>query len=189
MMVVSERDDNGVTLVELIVFIVVAGLFGSLLVLMFVNGISEQSRSTVRDDATGKANVISVSLSHLRNATHATASPDGTALIATIVSRTGVESCYGWSIPGDGTVRYLADSSTPIRFADVAGGGVLVEVDADNGDVLTGDFTSTGDSVLADISITSRDETSGAVTTVPLSLTIPTQAILETEAMSQCVSP
>lgn len=193
-MTIHQCDDEGMTLVELIVVIVVSGLFIGLLAVMFASGLSEQGRSSLRDRATGSANLLSVSLSQLRNATHATSSPDGTALIATIVSREGLERCYGWSAPGDGTMRHVASSPIPLRFADLAHAGALVALDQEDENAsLTAVFATTPKHASADIEITIGEALVGASSvdpiTVPLVVTIPTQAVLETEELSQCVAP
>ena len=82
----TDHDDDGVTLVELIISIAVSALFLGLLALMFVNGLRAQAQTTDRDTATGQSVVVTHSLlTSLRNADLFQITSAGRALIAEVV--------------------------------------------------------------------------------------------------------
>lgn len=116
-------DDAGVSFIELIVGIVVAGLFAGLLALMFVNGWTAQERSVARDSATGQASVVRSTFSDaLRNATAVRVSGGGTRVDAVVAevddSLTGwTWECRAWVLR-DESIRYSA-GATP-RSADTS---------------------------------------------------------------------
>jgi len=103
-------DDDGLTLVEIIVTVVIGGLFLGLLGALFANGLIAQQQATARDRATGYANVLGASLgSSLRNATSdVTVSADGQAVVAKVVTGEGDWECRAWLVGPDGSVHYAA---------------------------------------------------------------------------------
>jgi hypothetical protein len=122
-------DDSGLSLVELIVALVIAGMFGGLLVLMFVNGWTAQERSVSRDTATGQANLVKTTMSDsLRNATSLRVSDSGKRLDALVAvpstSFTGTWTweCRAWTLT-DQSIRYSTGST--IRNTDPATWAVL----------------------------------------------------------------
>jgi type II secretory pathway pseudopilin PulG len=121
-------DDAGITLVELIVGLVVAGMFMGLLSLVFVNGLTSQQQSVARDAATGQANVVRSTLADsLRNATAVRVSGGGTRIDA-VVARVG-SSLSGWTwecrawVLLDKSIRYSAGSTA--RGADASSWTVI----------------------------------------------------------------
>lgn len=135
-------DDAGVTLVELIVGMVVAGMFAAMLSMMFINGWTSQQKSVARDSATGQANLVRTSLSDsLRNATAVRVSGGGTRVDA-VVGRVG-SSLTGWTwecrawVLHDKSIRYSAGPTA--RGADVATWAALAGKTAESPlDVVTG---------------------------------------------------
>lgn len=128
------RDDDGVTLIELIIYLAVSALFLGLLALMLVNGIRAQAQTTDRDTATGQSAVVSNSmLTSLRNATAFTITSAGRAVVAKVVKTNGARECRAWVVTTGGDVRYRAAAST-ISTADTSSWTVLVDGDAASGD-------------------------------------------------------
>lgn len=128
------RDDDGVTLVELIITIAVSALFLGLLALMFVNGLRAQAQTTDRDTATGQSVVVTHSLlTSLRNANAFTITSAGRALVAEVSTPAGGRECRAWVVTTGGDVRYRAAASV-ISTADTTGWTVLVDGDPVSGD-------------------------------------------------------
>lgn len=128
------HDDDGVTLVELIIYLAVSALFLGLLALMFVNGLRAQAQTTDRDSATGQSIVVSNSiLTSLRNATAFTITSANRALIAKVSTPGGGRECRAWVVTTGGDVRYLVSTSA-ISTADTSAWTVLVDGDAASGD-------------------------------------------------------
>ncbi|WP_434811681.1 prepilin-type N-terminal cleavage/methylation domain-containing protein [Microbacterium sp. bgisy189] len=118
-MSVVPHDDEGLTLVELIVVIVVSALFLGLLALMFINGITAQERATARDHATGESNVVSATLmSSVRNAEDFRISGSGTRVDARVVTADDSLVCRAWAVVG-GDLRYR-ESTTQIGAVTTA---------------------------------------------------------------------
>lgn len=117
-------DEDGVTLVELIVAVVISAMFGGVLALMFVNGWDAQERSVSRDTATGQANLVKTTMSDsLRNATSLRVSDSGKRLDALVAvpstSFTGTWTweCRAWTLT-DESIRF--SEGTTIRDSDPA---------------------------------------------------------------------
>ncbi len=124
-------DDDGLSLVELIVAIVISGLFAGMLTAMLVGGWGSQDRSVSRDIATGQANVVKTTMSNaLRNATAVRVSAGGTRLDAQVATPTAsydgawTWECRAWALV-DGALRYSAGStirdSAPATWTPIAG--------------------------------------------------------------------
>lgn len=107
----NPREDHGLTLIEVIVYVVISALVAVLIATLFAQGLAAQARSTERDRATGYANVISTSLSSLRNATEV--HPQSRAVVATIITGSGDVEYRGWAVGVDGRFRYR-ESDAPI---------------------------------------------------------------------------
>lgn len=99
-------DESGVSLVEVIVYVIVSGLILAGVALMFTHGLSEQTKATKRDFVTGPANTISTSLAELRNATlvEQVATESGDGIVATLVNEEGSLYCRAWIVGDSGTV-------------------------------------------------------------------------------------
>jgi Tfp pilus assembly protein FimT len=93
-------DEQGVTLVELIVYIVVAGVILAGMAGLFANAWTSQAQTTDRDLATGRANVIAASLqTSVRNASALRHS--GGVLTAVVATGTTGWQCRAWRLNGD----------------------------------------------------------------------------------------
>lgn len=114
----SARDDDGMSLVELLVGMFIATLFLGMLAMLFVNGLTAQQQATARDRATGQANVVSASLtSSIRNAVSTKVAADGLRVDATVLTASGAWQCRAWSLTS-GAVRYSAGATA--RVADAS---------------------------------------------------------------------
>ncbi|SBS74120.1 type II secretion system protein J [uncultured Microbacterium sp.] len=123
-------DDEGISLVELIVAVIVSSLIAGLLTMVFINGWTTQQKSIARDSATGQANVLTSTMANaLRNATSIRVSGAGTRIDAVVTkpsasfSGTWTWECRAWVLT-DQSIRYSA-GATP-RGADPSGWTVLV---------------------------------------------------------------
>lgn len=120
----SDRpDDDGITLVELIVYLFVSALILGSLAVMFVNGLRAQTQATDRDSATGDGSVVSNSLlTSVRNSSEFTVI-DGRSLIAKVATGGTDWECRAWTLTGD-VLRYRT-SQTALSVADTAEWGVI----------------------------------------------------------------
>lgn len=122
----ARSDDAGITLVELIVYIFMSGLFVGLLAVLFTNGLTAQEQTTARDSATGSANVVSASLqSSIRNATEIAVDGGGLRVDAVVITPAGDFECRAWALDGGGALRYSAGDDS--RGADSSGWRALTE--------------------------------------------------------------
>lgn len=105
----SAIDEEGITLVELLIVIFVSTLFLGLLAVLFSNGLSTQRQATARDTATGKALVVSESLqSSIRNATAVSVAGSGARVDAVVILPGGGFECRAWALDAGGALRYSA---------------------------------------------------------------------------------
>jgi len=114
--------DDGITLVELIVGVVVAGLFVGMLAVIFANGLRAQEEATARDHATGSADLASATLQEsVRNAATFRVSDSGTRLDAAVATSgsTLTWECRAWKVSGG--ALYVSTGSTA-RPADIVSG-------------------------------------------------------------------
>lgn len=121
---IPAHDDEGLTLVELLVYISISTLFLGLLAMMFINGIKAQAEATDRDTATGSAGIVSSSIvGSVRNASSFTIVDSGRGLIARVATGANGWQCRAWHVK-DGEVRYRASSSA-LSAADTSTWGEL----------------------------------------------------------------
>lgn len=118
------RGDQGVSLIELIVGVVVSGVVMGLIAVAFANGSIAQKQALARDSATSQANVVRASLqASLRNATSVRVSGGGTRVDAAVArvggSMTGwMWECHAWVLV-DESVRF--DTGTGPRVSSPTG--------------------------------------------------------------------
>lgn len=116
-------DDDGITLVELLVYIVISGLVLGSLALMFASGLRAQTQATDRDSATGAGNVVSSSLlASIRNASEFTVI-GGRSLIAKVATGGTDWECRAWAL-SDGELRYRSGDAA-LSTADTSEWGVI----------------------------------------------------------------
>lgn len=120
------RDDAGVSLVELIIVVVVMGIVGSLITMIFVNGLTSQQATAARDLATGRATVITETLADsIRNAVAIRVNADGSRVDATVAVSSTAFECRAWAIQADGDFVY--DTGAAALPASTTSWGVLAE--------------------------------------------------------------
>ncbi len=124
---------EGLTLVELVIasaitMVVLAGVSA-----MFAQGLRSQATTVNGDTATGRAQVVSMSLEKsLRNARKATISADGRSLAAEVLV-SGAWKCQRWELvvhgsdPLKNTLTYTAGGTTSVLAtgASASGGAVF----------------------------------------------------------------
>lgn len=112
----TTRDhDAGTTLVELILYMMVAALFLGLLAALFANGVRVQAQSTERDLATGRAGVIGDSiLGSIRNSSGFVIVSQNRALITRTTTGDGSTVCRAWLVLRDGDAEYRRTSTDPV---------------------------------------------------------------------------
>ncbi len=111
----SAPDDDGLSLVELIIYMLIGSLIVGVLTTIFINGLSAQTSTTDRNAATGQANAAAASLQQsIRNAVDV--SPDSgssNALVAVVATGSNDNSwqCRAWVLTGAKELKYKASSS------------------------------------------------------------------------------
>lgn len=124
---VTPRDEAGLTVTELIVYVLVSALFAGLLAALFINGMQANAQTTDRDSATGRASVVSTSLfGSIRNALSFTVTDGGNSVVAVVATGATGWECRAWSVVGD-ELRYRAqtsviDTSTAASWGALSGG-------------------------------------------------------------------
>ncbi len=121
-------DDEGVTLVELIVYLAVGALILALMAGLLVNGLKSQAQTTDRDTATGRATIITNSIqTSVRNASAVTVSPDGKSLVAVVATGTTGWECRAWTVTSTGAMLYksaAAKITVPLTAGTALASGV-----------------------------------------------------------------
>lgn len=99
----GRSDDFGTTLVELIVYVVLAGLIMAAMGTLFANAWISQTETTNRDSATGAAAVVSASVAQsIRNSAAFEVTPDGLSLRAAVaIGQDDEWECRAWKIVPD----------------------------------------------------------------------------------------
>lgn len=115
------EDEHGMSLVELLVAMVISGLFLGFLAVLLANGVQAQARATERDLATGRAGVISNSiLSSVRASTGFVIVANNRALITKYVGAAGTTTCRAWLILAPGDAEFRKGSADPAyRSGDI----------------------------------------------------------------------
>lgn len=107
-------DDDGLTLIEVIVYVVLAAVLAAVISAIFINGWMSQAATADRDVATGNANAVAATLQKsIRNAE--VVSPSGGStdiLVALVATGDGGWECQAWHLDG-GVVFYKASGHTP----------------------------------------------------------------------------
>lgn len=115
------RDDDGFSLSELAVYIVVLGIISAIVAAVIVTLFrSEETVSAVTTSTSDAQNAVSVLQSDIRNARTFTSAPNGRSLTASVAGRaSGAISwrCVTWAVTGSGSEQALTRSER----ADAAG--------------------------------------------------------------------
>ncbi|UJP10274.1 prepilin-type N-terminal cleavage/methylation domain-containing protein [Microbacterium sp. KUDC0406] len=122
------RDDDGLTLVELIIVMLVSGLFLSLIAVIFGSGLSAQQRAAERNAATGALNAATAAITEtVRSSSEIRVSAGGRRLDAQMLTHDGAAwECRAWQVL-DGELRYSA-GATPRPAADTGWSSLASEV-------------------------------------------------------------
>ncbi|MFC9983013.1 prepilin-type N-terminal cleavage/methylation domain-containing protein [Microbacterium keratanolyticum] len=116
------RNDSGVSLVELIIVVVVVGIIGSLITMVFVNGLTSQQATAARDLATGRATVITETLADsVRNAVTIRVSSQGSRLDAVVLLPNNTFECRAWAVNRNAELVYSRGSSARTSNPDTWG--------------------------------------------------------------------
>jgi Tfp pilus assembly protein FimT len=169
----EHRDDAGVTLVELLVYIFITVIIGALMAGVFINGLKSQTTTTDRDTATGKAQVVTNSLqTSLRNASAVSpASGTTNALVALVATGSSGWQCRAWVLTSAGTLVYRASSSA-INTGNTTGWTVLASG-------VTGTFTGgKAFSLSSSTQVGYAFSVSVSSATVPISGAVTAQAVM-----------
>lgn len=148
------HDDKGMSLVELLIAMLISGLFLGLLAVLFANGVQAQAQATERDLATGRAGVVSDSiLTSVRESSGFVIVANNRALITKFVDSSGTTTCRAWLVlaAGDAAFRQGAadpayragdivykESASAIALTDRLGWSPLVQRGGDTGDGVAG---------------------------------------------------
>lgn len=118
----------GISLVELVVASAVAIMIITGVSVLFAQGLRAQASTIDGDAATGRAQVVAMSLEQsLRNARKATVSGDGRNLAAEVLDG-GTWKCRTWKLkvaanPLQNTLEYTANGATTVLATGVADSG------------------------------------------------------------------
>jgi Tfp pilus assembly protein FimT len=93
-----DGDDSGLTLVEIVIYMLLATIVGTIVVSMFIGTIKGQDQITSTTEATTRGQVAAQSIEKaIRNSTASSVSGDGkTLMVLTTLSK----QCQGWRLSG-----------------------------------------------------------------------------------------
>ncbi|MFB7890766.1 type II secretion system protein J [Microbacterium sp. NPDC056044] len=107
------EDEAGVTLVELIVYVVLLGILMGVISMIFVNMWSAQAGVTSQTAATTRGQLVSTEIEKaMRNAIAFTISPDGTTLSVN-TSFTADRQCQNFALNSDGLRMSVTSTPAP----------------------------------------------------------------------------
>lgn len=163
------RDDSGITLVELIIYVLLAALFLGLTAGIFAAGLSAETKTRDRDTATGKAQVIGETLqTGFRNADQFQIETGGTQLRARVSLGTGAWGCRAWVITNAGDMLYRQEDA-PIALTGVvasapgaipAGWTSLIDADINDTELsatVSGQFSQDASRLVYQLTVTAGD--------------------------------
>ena len=100
-------DDGGVTLIELIMYVVLAAVVLGLMTAIFTTAWQSQAATTESDGLTGSAAVSNETLqTGIRSASWFAVADGGATLRARVLIDAGGSECRAWVITGDGDLLY-----------------------------------------------------------------------------------
>jgi len=145
-------EDEGVTLVELIIYLAVGALILALMAGLLINGLKSQAQTTDRDTATARSTIVTNSLqTSIRNATAFKVETNGLTVRAVVVTGAATWQCRAWSVSG-GNLMYKT-SSTVIPVTSTAGWTTLAPGVAVTAPATTA-FTAVGNQLSAAFTVT-----------------------------------
>lgn len=111
-------DESGITLIELIIYMVLAALFLTIVSAIFINGWQSQTDTADRDHSTSSANLVSASLQQSARNAALLRAPDGHTLVATVATGAATVQCRAWRLDG-GALKYLTSTTAPLDLGGV----------------------------------------------------------------------
>ncbi|HWK76917.1 hypothetical protein [Microbacterium sp.] len=166
----QDPDDDGLTLVELILYMLIAGVVLVLVSSIFINGWGAQVATTDRDAATGQANLVTASLQKsIRNATEINPSTgSGDTLVAVVATGSSGWECRAWKRDATGDLLYK--SSNSVIDTSVTTGWATLATGIDDGPIF-----SAPSSTRLEYSFTA----SAGSATVPINGAVKAQAVIQ----------
>ncbi|WP_243077293.1 prepilin-type N-terminal cleavage/methylation domain-containing protein [Microbacterium sp. SS28] len=146
-------NDEGLTLIELIIYIVILGIISTAIVMILTNTLRAQASVTSQTQATTRGQLVSSEIEKaMRNAIAFTVSPDGSTLHVN-TSFAGSKQCQAFALTSDGLKMSVSSSPAPdisvwpVWQKRVAAVGVSTPAfTALGGDGVTYAFNATSDS-------------------------------------------
>ena len=123
-----DQEDGGLSLIELIVVVVILGILGTVIVMIFVNTWKSEEAVRTQSQATTSGQLVSSEIERaMRNAVAFDVSPDGSTLRVNS-SLSGSRQCQAFSLAADGAHMTVAASPAaasgwPIWQKNIASSG------------------------------------------------------------------
>ncbi|GAA1948779.1 prepilin-type N-terminal cleavage/methylation domain-containing protein [Microbacterium deminutum] len=146
-----QNDDAGITFIELLVYLVLLGIFSAVFVTIFVNTWTAQASVSSQTRATMRGQLVSSEIERaMRNAVAFTISPDGSTLQVR-TSLTGSRECQAFALSASGARMIVSTSPVtssvwPIWQDRIAQSGTTPFFEPIDSTGVTYTFDSTSDS-------------------------------------------
>lgn len=102
----ASRDDEGLTLVELIIYMSLTVVVGTIVVSMFISTIQTQERVTAVTQATTRGQVVAQSIEKaLRNAVDVSIEGTNGDTLKVLTTLSGAGTCQAWRVTSAGTLQ------------------------------------------------------------------------------------
>lgn len=109
----SARDDTGLTMVELVIYIVILAIISSVIVMILTNTLKAQASVTSLTQATTRGQLVASEIEKaMRNAVAFTVSADGSSLHIN-TSFSGSQQCQAFALTTDGLKMSVSGSPAP----------------------------------------------------------------------------
>lgn len=149
-------DDDGMSLVELIIYGAVTAVLLSVLATLFASSLSAEAQTRDRDTATGRSQAVMSSLqSSIRNASDMRV--DGNVLRAVVATGASGWACEAWAVAGERLLHRT--SSAPISLPDASGTGWATLADGVSAARTGASFAISGRTVDVSLTVTAGAST------------------------------